>query len=76
MDEKKLANYEYTVYILEESLKCEIDELSDDWLVNPSSAFKRGKPNSIKEVLFFLTLDNKWLQSLEDLQIELLKDTN
>jgi hypothetical protein len=73
LDEKKLANYEYTVYILEETMKCELVDLklNDDWLKNPSSAFKRGKLNSIKETLYFLTLDNKWLKPLEDLQIEL-----
>ena len=74
MDEKKLANYEYTVYSLEESLKCELDELKVDWLKNPSAAFTRGKLNAYKETLYFLTLDKKWLLSLEELQIEILKD--
>ena len=74
MSEKELANYKYTVYQLEESLKCELDELPEDWTKNPSSAYKRGELNACKEALYFLTLDQKWQLSLEELANVLLTD--
>lgn len=74
MTKKELANYQYTIYQLEESLKCELDELKDDWLKNPSSAYSRGKMNAFKETLYFLTLNPKWLSPLEDLHDLLLKE--
>lgn len=74
MTEKEIANYRYTVYQLEESLKCELDELHEDWTENPSTAYQRGQLNAFKETLYFLTLDPKWQLSLEELANVLLTD--
>lgn len=74
MKGKESTNYQYTIYSLEESLKCELGELKDDWLSNPSSAYTRGKLNAYKETLYFLTKDEKWNLSLEDLAKKLRDD--
>jgi len=74
MSEKEMANYRYTVYQLEESLKCELEELTNDWTKNPSSAYNRGQMNAFKETLYFLTLDPKWQLPLEELANVLLND--
>lgn len=70
-EEMKIANFEYTVYNLEESLKCELEELKDDWLTNLSSAYQRGKLNSMKETLGFLTSNEIWQLPLEELKEKL-----
>lgn len=66
-DEDKLSNYEYTVYITEELLKCEIDDFKEEWMSTPPLAYKRGRAQAYKEILYDLTGNEIYLRSLDDL---------
>lgn len=71
-DDEKLDKYEWTLYITEELLKCELDELTKDWSGNAIEAYNRGKANTYRDTLYHLTNDPKWLKSLSELKEELI----
>lgn len=67
-DDENLDRFEWTLYITEELLKCELDELVTDWNKSVIGGYNRGKANTYKETLYHLTNDEKWLKSLEELK--------
>ena len=67
-DNQIIDQYNWTLHITEELLKCELKDLSDDWVNNPLASYKRGEAVVLRETLFHLTSDEKWLKSLEELK--------
>lgn len=66
----KLGNYDFAIYQLEENLKTDIEYAVTEknaYTTDPVAAYQRGKLNAIKEALYWLTGDQKWHLSLEEL---------
>lgn len=69
-DNVKLGNFDYTIYQLEEKLNTALAYVvleKKEWKTNSSDAQHRTRLNSYKEVLYWLTGDEKWNLSLEEL---------
>ena len=66
---QKLALYDFVVYTLQEELEAELLDSKPNWMESKDSIFLRSRLNHAKETLFFLTQDDMWMKSIEDLQL-------
>ncbi|PGK52097.1 hypothetical protein CN918_30360 [Priestia megaterium] len=66
---QKLALYDFVVYTLQEELEAELLDSKPNWMESKDSIFLRSRLNHSKETLFFLTQNELWMKSIEELQL-------
>ena len=66
-DEQKLARYNFSVYVIQELLRLDIDRIVEDDN-SKFAGYLQGRAHTYLEVLRTLTDDDKWMISLEDVK--------
>lgn len=71
-NEQKLNYYDYTVYILEEQLKCYLEDYDKNTSSTKYGALIIGKMLAYADALYSLTHDEKWNENLDELKEKIL----
>ena len=60
--------YDFVVYTLQEEIEADLPSLTPNWMDSKESIFLRSQLNHAKETLYFLTQNDLWMKSLDELQ--------